>query len=118
MKPRWPALVFLLGAGVVLLPANEVSLQVSEFKGLSQTLRVLNVEQIDQRSSPLGLLTTVKSPAIPFRHAPGLSLNTPGPIPEQLGLFTDADNLSVLTRFDGSLRTNQGLPVFSAPCTT
>ena len=103
MKPRWPALVFLLGAGTVLLPANDFSLQVSEFKGLSQTLRVLDVEQIDQRSSPLGLLTTVKSPAIPFRHAPGLSLNTPGPIPEQLGLFTDADNLSVLTRFDGDL---------------
>ena len=103
IKPRWPALVFLLGAGAVLLPANEFSLQVSEFKGLSQTLRILDVEQIDQRSSPLGLLTTVKSPAIPFRHAPGLSLNTPGPIPEQLGLFTDADNLSVLTRFDGDL---------------
>ena len=103
MKPRWPALVFLLGAATVLLPANDFSLQVSEFKGLSQTLRVLNVEQIDQRSSPLGLLTTVKSPTIPFRHAPGLSLNTPGPIPEQLGLFTDADNLSVLTRFDGDL---------------
>ena len=103
MRPRWPVLVFLLGAATVLLPANNFSLQISEFKGLSQTLRVLNVEQIDRRSSPLGLLTTVKSPAIPFRHAPGLSLNTPGPIPEQLGLFTDADNLSVLTRFDGDL---------------
>jgi len=102
-RPRWPVLVLLLAAGTVLLPATDYSLQVSEFKGLSQTLRVLDAEQIDQRSSPLGLLTTVKSPAIPFRHAPGLSLNTPGPVPEQLGLFTDADNLSVLTRFDGDL---------------
>jgi len=104
MRPRWPVLVLLLGAGTVLLPVTDFSLQVSEFKGLSQTLRVLDVEQIDQRSSPLGLLTTVKSPAIPFRHAPGLSLNTPGLVPEQLGLFTDADNLSVLTRFDGDLK--------------
>ena len=104
MRPRWPVLVLLLGAGTVLLPVTNFSLQVSEFKGLSQTLRVLDVEQIDQRSSPLGLLTTVKSPAIPFRHAPGLSLNTPGLVPEQLGLFTDADNLSVLTRFDGDLK--------------
>jgi len=103
-QPRWPALVLLLGAGTVLLPASNFSLQVSEFKGLSQALRVLDVQQVDQRSSPLGLLTTVKSPAIPFRHAPGLSLNTPGPVPEQLGLFTDADNLSVLTRFDGDLK--------------
>jgi len=103
MQPRWPAVALLLGAGTLLLPVTDFSLQVSEFKGMSQTLRVLNVEQIDQRSSPLGLLTTVKSPTIPFRHAPGLSLNTPGPVPEQLGVFTDADNLSVLTRFDGDL---------------
>jgi len=103
MQPRWPAFALLLGAAMVLLPATDFSLQVSEFKGLSQTLKVLKVEQIDQRSSPLGLLTTVKSPAIPFRHAPGLSLNTPGQIPEQLGMFTDADSLSVLTRFDGEL---------------
>jgi len=103
MRPRWPVLALLLGAATVLLPVTDFSLQVSEFKGLSQTMQVLNVEQIDQRSSPLGLLTTVKSPAIPFRHAPGLSLNTPGPIPEQLGVFTDADDMSVLTRFDGDL---------------
>jgi hypothetical protein len=103
IQPRWPALALLLGAGSVLLPATDFSLQVSEFKGLSQTLQVLNVEQIDQRSSPLGLLTTVKSPAVPFRYAPGLSLNAPGQIPEQLGIFTDADDMSVLTRFDGDM---------------
>jgi len=102
-RPRWPALFLMLAAVTVLLPAAGFSLQVSEFKGLSQSLRVLNAEQIDQRSSPLGQLTTVKSPSIPFRHTPGLSLNTPGPIPAQLGVFTDADSLSVLTRFDGEL---------------
>jgi hypothetical protein len=102
-QPRWPALVLMLGAATALLPGAGFSLQVSEFKGLSQSLQVLGVEQIDQRSSPLGLLTTVKSPAVPFRHAPGLSLNTPAPIPEQLGVFTDADDMSVLTRFDGDL---------------
>jgi spermidine synthase len=76
-------------------------LKISEFKGLSQALRVLNAQQLDQRSSPLGLLTTVSSPSVPFRHSPGLSLNTPGLIPDQLGVFTDADGLSVMTRFDG-----------------
>ena len=103
VQPRWLALVLLMGAVTALLPGAAPSLQVSEFKGLSQTLQVLDVEQVDQRSSPLGLLTTVRSPAIPFRHAPGMSLNTPAPIPEQLGVFTDADGLSVLTRFDGDL---------------
>jgi spermidine synthase len=102
-RPRWPTLLLVLAVVAVLLPGAGFSLKVSEFKGLSQALRVLNAEQIDQRSSPLGQLTTVKSTSIPFRHTPGLSLNTPGPIPAQLGLFTDADSLSALTRFGGDL---------------
>ncbi|MDX1540963.1 MAG: hypothetical protein R3349_06120, partial [Geminicoccaceae bacterium] len=54
-----------------------------------------------ERSSPLGLLSVVDSPTIPFRHAPGLSLaNTVEP-PPQLGVFTDGDSLSVITAFDG-----------------
>jgi len=103
VQPRWPVVVLLLLAAMVLSPVARVSLQVSQFKGLSQTLRVLNAEQVDQRSSPLGQLTTVKSLSVPFRHTPGLSLNAPGPIPSQLGVFTDADAMSVLTRFDGDL---------------
>jgi hypothetical protein len=103
VRPQWPASALTLAAAVMLVLGAGSSLQVSEFKGLSQSMQVLGVQQIDNRSSPLGLMTTVKSPAIPFRYAPGLSLNTPVPIPEQLGVFTDADNLSVLTRFDGDL---------------
>jgi len=103
VQPRWPALVLLLAVVLVLSPVAGFSLQVSQFKGLSQALRVLGAQQVDQRSSPLGLLSTVKSTTIPFRYSPGLSLNTPGPIPAQLGVFTDADAMSVLTRFDGDL---------------
>ncbi len=84
-QPRWPALVLLLTAAVVLSPAAGFSLQVSQFKGLSQALRVLDAKQVDQRSSPLGQLTTVASPSVPFRHTPGLSLNTPAPIPVATG---------------------------------
>ena len=103
IRPQWPASALTLAAAMMLLLGTGFSLRVSEFKGLSQSMQVLGVQQIDNRSSPLGLLTTTKSPAVPFRYAPGLSLNTPGPIPAQLGVFTDADNLSVLTRFDGGL---------------
>jgi len=103
IQPRWPALALLFAAAVMLSPIGRFSLQVSEYKGLSQALRVLDAEQLDQRSSPLGQLTTVKSLSVPFRHSPGLSLNSPASIPAQLGLFTDADALSVLTRFDGDL---------------
>jgi len=114
LRPRWPALPALLAAAVLLSPAAGFSLRVSEFKGLSQALRVLGAEQLDQRSSPLGQLTTVKSETIPFRHVPGLSLNAPGPVAAQLGLFTDADSLTVLTRFDGDLEKLSYLDYTSA----
>jgi hypothetical protein len=103
VRPRWPALVLLLAAGLALSPAGGFNLKVSQFKGLSQALQVLDAAQVDQRSSPLGLLSTVASPTVPFRHTPGLSLHAPGRIPEQLAVFTDAEALSVLTRFDGDL---------------
>ncbi len=103
MQPRWPVLVLVLAAAVMLSPVAGFPLKVSEFKGLSQALKVLDARQLDQRSSPLGQLTTVTSPTVPFRHSPGMSLNSPGSIPSQLGLFTDADALSVMTRFDGDL---------------
>ncbi len=103
LQPRWPVIALVLAAAVSLMPVASFPLKVSEFKGLSQALKVLDAELLDQRSSPLGQLTTVDSPSVPFRHSPGMSLNTPGSIPSQLGLFTDADALSVLTRFDGDL---------------
>ena len=103
VRPRWPALFLVLAVVAMLSPGAGFSLKVSEFKGLSQALRVLDAKQLDQRSSPLGLLTTVDSPSVPFRHSPGLSLNTPGMIAGQLGVFTDADALGVMTRFDGDV---------------
>jgi hypothetical protein len=88
-----------LAAGV---PQAYVTLEISEFKGLSQALAVVDSRVIEQRSSPLGLLTVVDSPTIPLRHAPGLSLATMHVPPEQLGVFADADAMSAITRVDGS----------------
>jgi predicted membrane-bound spermidine synthase len=104
VQPRWPVPAILLAMCIVLSPVGGFQLNVSQFKGLSQALQVIDAQQVDQRSGPLGQLTTVASPAVPFRHTPGLSLNAPGPIPEQLAVFTDADALSALTRFDGDLQ--------------
>src|SRR4030095_9096122 len=36
-----------------------------------------------------------------FRHAPGLSLNSPAGPPEQLGVFVDGEGPSALLRYDG-----------------
>jgi len=93
----WLALIF---AGV---PHRHLDLQVSEYKGLSQALQVLDSRVIGVSSSPLGLLTVVESPTVAIRHAPGLSFNTRHIPPDQLGVFTDGDSLSAITRFDGEL---------------
>ena len=76
-------------------------LHLSDYKDLSQTLRIQGAQVIGQESSPLGLLTVVENNRVPFRHAPGMSLNAMMEPPEQLGVFTDGDGLLPITRFDG-----------------
>jgi spermidine synthase len=83
---------------VILVVGLNTELQLSPYKGLTQTLRISGVQVIDERSSPLGLISVVSSASIPFRHAPGLSLNAMQGPPEQLALFTDGDNMTVMTR--------------------
>ncbi|HVS62663.1 MAG TPA: SAM-dependent methyltransferase [Thermoanaerobaculia bacterium] len=95
----------LVGVGLLLpllLPAGWSELRISQFKGLAAALRVPEAEIVAEESGPMGLLTVVASPAIPFRHAPGLSLAFPGSLPEQLGVFTDADSLSAMDRLPPS----------------
>lgn len=89
----------LLAVGLRL---GGVELQPVEYKGLAQALRVVGAEVVEQRSGPLGLLTVVRSPTIPFRHAPGLSLGSPTAVPEQRAVFTDGDGMTVINRWDGS----------------
>jgi hypothetical protein len=86
-------------AAVIGWPA----LQISEFKGLPQSLQVLDSRSISETSGPLGMVTVVDSPTVPIRHAPGLSFSTRHIPPEQLAVFTDADAMSTITRFDGEL---------------
>jgi SAM-dependent methyltransferase len=104
---RAPAVALTAAALLVALwlPPGLTALHphVSQYKGLSMALQVPDARIIEERSSPLGLLTLVESPTIPFRHAPGLSLNNLTEPPPQLGLFTDADSLTVITRFTGDL---------------
>jgi len=94
-------------AAVALLTATTGFLQqpeISPYKPLQQLLQVEGTRLVAERSSPLGLLSLVESPAIPLRHAPGLSLLSPSTPPEQIALFTDADALDAITRTDQSLK--------------
>ncbi|MGH8571272.1 MAG: SAM-dependent methyltransferase, partial [Gammaproteobacteria bacterium] len=103
---RWgtPALVFAIG-GVLVLPEGWVRPEPLPYKGLPQALEILGTRVIAERSSPLGILQVIESPQVPFRYAPGLSLNAPAEPPEQLGLFQDADGMSAITRYRGDPAT-------------
>jgi len=94
----------LLGSAVVVTafaPSSWTALILSEYKGLQTTLRIPGTEVVGEYSSPLGLLSVVRSHRVPLRHAPGLSLNNRIEPPPQIGVFTDGDALSVITRFEG-----------------
>ncbi len=101
-QPRWSliGIAALLGA-LALIPSQWTALRLSDYKGLSQALRVLGAEPVAERSSPLGWLMVVRNPQVPFRYAPGLSLAVTTPLPQQLGLFSDGDALGAITRFTG-----------------
>jgi len=104
-SPSRRGLAVVQGAWLLCLlyaaPADRIGLQMSEFKGLSQALEVVGARKLAERSGPLGLLTVVESPRVPFRHAPGLSFNTRHLPPDQLAVFTDGDGMSVITSFNG-----------------
>ncbi len=102
-RPRAIAFALLVGAIALPfgIPPDWMRLEASEYKELSQALQIGGARVVAERSSPLGLVTVVESPLVPFRHAPGLSLNAPTEPPPQLGLFVDGDGPSALVRYDG-----------------
>ena len=103
---RRPLVVVQLACLAILLfglPQDWLEMRSSEYKGLNQVMQVAGSNVLLVSSSPLGLLTVVENPRIPFRYAPGLSLNTRFEPPEQLAVFTDGDGMSVITRFEGNL---------------
>jgi SAM-dependent methyltransferase len=90
---------------VLALGVNQdgLELRISEYKGLTQALQVVDSQVVSESWSPLGMLTVVDSPTVPFRHAPGLSFNTTHIPPPQLAVFTDGDGMSAITQFGGDL---------------
>jgi len=78
---------------------------MSQYKGLSMALNVPNARVVEERSSPLGLLTVVESPSVPFRHAPGLSLANNQEPPAQLAVFNDGDSITAITAYSGNPAT-------------
>lgn len=92
-------------AVLLLMPADLQKLNISPYKELQQMLRIPGTRIIDRFSSPIAYVDIAESSITPLRHAPGLSLNADVQLPEQLAVFSDAGNMSALTRFDGDTRT-------------
>ncbi|MDH3453122.1 MAG: SAM-dependent methyltransferase, partial [Gammaproteobacteria bacterium] len=88
---------------LLVIPMDWLVLRLSPYKGLSQALAAVDARPLGEYSNPLGLLTVVDNPTIPFRYAPGLSFNAPRGPPRQLAVFTDGDAVSAITHSDGSL---------------
>ena len=116
-RARLRALAYVAGAVAMAfaLPSAWTALQLSPYKGLSQALRVPGAAVEVERSSPLGLLSAVRSPEIPFRHAPGLSLNNLIEPAAQIGVFTDGEALSPITAFDGRPRAACAISISPPP---
>lgn len=102
---QWAILSVVIGLAALLVPSGSIALKISPYKSLNQFLQVPGTKIIDRYSSPLGLIDVVKSEITPLRHAPGLSLNASAEPPEQLAVFTDADNMTAITRYNGKPET-------------
>ncbi len=95
--------LLLTGCAALLLVFGGLcsELHFSPYKALSQTLLIPGTRVTAQYSSPLGSLSVIESAQVPLRHAPGLSLLATVEPPEQLGVFTDGDGMTAITRDSG-----------------
>lgn len=101
---RWPVTLAAVAAGAFAAAAGVGERPaLSPYKSLSQTLRIGGTEVVAERASPLGWLAVVESDAVPLRHVPGLSLTARAEPPAQVGVFTDGDGMTAITRWTGDV---------------
>lgn len=97
--------VFILLVSILAIsfaPVNWLSLHMSEYKGLEQTLLVKDMSLEQRLTSPVSQTDVVRSGIVPFRNAPGLSLNSPTQPPEQLAVFRDGDEMTTIDHYSAA----------------
>jgi len=89
--------LLLLGVELLILlrPPDYFTINMSPYKPLSNSLRYKGAELLLRRWNAFSRVDVVKSPGV--HAAPGLSPSYFGPLPTQLGITTDGDNLWPLT---------------------
>ncbi|WP_305906821.1 SAM-dependent methyltransferase [Methylomarinum sp. Ch1-1] len=91
------SIVFLLMLAMLGWGGGQLQLKISPYKSLPRMQLINGIRVIAEKSSPLGLITVLASDQVPIRYAPGMSFSSGSePLP-QLGVFTDADNMGVIT---------------------
>ncbi|MDH4167837.1 MAG: SAM-dependent methyltransferase, partial [Gammaproteobacteria bacterium] len=101
-RPRvWVGAAVIGVAATIAIPTALLRFEPGPYKGLSQALLIDGTRVTLERSSPLGRVTVIESPRVPLRSAPGLSLGSTSEPPDQVGVFTDGDNLQVITAASG-----------------
>lgn len=97
------SIIYIVGIFVFIIlfsgAESFYSFPVNPYKSLFTLLRYPNSRIIDRQENSFARLEVVESEGV--RYAPGLSLNFSGEIPEQLGMITDGDGLSAITRLEG-----------------
>jgi len=97
------SIIYIVGIFVFIILFNGAegfySFPVNPYKSLFTLLRYPNSRIIDRQENSFARLEVAESEGV--KYAPGLSLNFSGEIPEQLGLVTDGDGLSAITKLEG-----------------
>ena len=96
-RAPWLAAALVGALLVAITPASWLRPEPGPYKALSQALLVSGTRVLSERSGILGRVTVIESPLVPLRHAPGLSLTSASEPPQQLGLFTDGDQMDAIT---------------------
>jgi SAM-dependent methyltransferase len=94
----WLTTGIIFAMALLIITPLLFTLNISPYKSLQQILRINGTKIINERSSPLGLVSVVASDETPIRYIPGLSLKATQEPLSQLAIFTDADNMAVITR--------------------
>ncbi len=95
------SVLLLCMLAVFIAPQKWFDLRMSEYKGLAQTLLIKDSSLLMRHTSPVSQTDVVQSLLIPFRHAPGMSLQSPTGPPEQLAVFRDGDVMTAVDHVTG-----------------
>jgi len=88
-------LLLIINILVIVIHPDFMRVRMSPYKRLPLYLNFPGAEHLKTLYSSYSQIDLFRSPAV--RYAPGLSLNYPDPLPEQIGLALDGDRIDVIT---------------------